>query len=137
MCPSTSCGTRAGSQFGIWLAIAVIRPNVNEAVPSSPRMKRRARRRSLRILRRRPFPVPRLLRLPRSKPGILALNSVFDPYEGVRRGSVDAAGLFHGDQHGRAFWHELVQAHQYDGAATFERSGGLGLRPTGDPRLVG
>src|SRR6266511_5175602 len=55
MCPSTSCGTRPGSQFGIWLATAVISPNVNDASPRRNRIRRRARRRSLRTLRRRPF----------------------------------------------------------------------------------
>src|SRR5690242_15873786 len=53
MWPSTSCGTWRGSQFGIWLATAVIRPKLNDARPSRKRIRSSAKRRGLRIRRRR------------------------------------------------------------------------------------
>src|SRR5689334_21861890 len=53
MCPSTSCGTWRGSQFGIWLATAVSRPKLNDARPSRKRIRTSVKRRSLRIRRRR------------------------------------------------------------------------------------
>ncbi len=51
--PSTSCCWQwTGSSAEIWLASAVIIPNVNEASPRKKRIRRKPSRRSLRILRR-------------------------------------------------------------------------------------
>src|SRR5918994_247574 len=98
MWPSTSRLTRPGSQFGIWLATAVISPNVNDPRPRRRRRSRRVARRSLRLFRRRPLDggAP-LLRLRRSKRLILALYGVPDRDEwGLRRG-VDPARFLLGD----------------------------------------
>src|SRR4029453_8085353 len=85
MWPSTSRGTRDGSPVGIWLATAVIRPNVNEEIPRKRRSRRSAVRRSLRILRRRPLePAASVVRLRRSKRSMLALRAV--PHDHKRAG---------------------------------------------------
>src|SRR5436190_1618676 len=96
MWPSTSWGTCRGSQFGIWLATAVIRPKLNDATPSNRRSRRRTARRSFLIRRRCPFEAGAgLLRLRRSKRTILALSAVLDGQERTARRSVGAAVLLH------------------------------------------
>src|SRR5512141_1286396 len=97
MWPSICRGTRAGSQFGIWLATAVIRPNVNDVTPRSARMRRMTASRSLRILRR---PAP-ALRLRLNKRRTLALSAAPDDDERCLGGGVGATGLLPRHQHGR------------------------------------
>src|SRR5438552_151525 len=108
MWPSTSCGTCLGSQFGIWPATAVISPKLNDARPSSMRIRRRAARRTLRIRRRRPFEAGagRLLLRPNKRP-ILAL----DAQKRLLRRRVDPARLLHGDEDARAGLHRALERH--------------------------
>src|SRR5438874_10516012 len=125
MCPSTSRGTRLGSQVGIWLAIAVIRPNVKDIAPSTTRSKRSAERRSLRILRRRPLEAgARVLRLRRSKRRILALSGVPHDDEGLARGGLAPSGRFPGDHDPRAFGDRPIERDR-DGCPALEETGRL------------
>src|SRR5262249_28121619 len=119
MCPSTSCGTRRGSQFGTWLATAVISPKLNEARPSTKRMKTSARRRSLRIRRRR-------------KQGILAL----DAQKRLLRRRVDAARALDRDQHARARPDRPLERNGDERPAA-EGAGRLRRAAGADPRLIG
>src|SRR6266542_2021158 len=136
MCPSTSWGTRPGSQLGTWLATAVIRPKVKEVMPSSKRMKRRAARRSLRILRRRPLGAGAEPRLRRSKRRSLALSGVLDSHEGLTRRGIGSSGPLLRDHHesplrdGPSQWNR-------DHLATVEEARGLGRAAGGHPRLIG
>src|ERR671922_964874 len=137
MCPSTSCGTRPGSQFGIWLATAVIRPKTKEVRPRRKRMKRSAARRSLRIFRRRRLePGAWALRLRRNKRRILALGGVLHPHEGLARRSLGAPGALLGDHHQSPVRDATLERHRHDLAAV-EQAGGLWRIPGRDPRLVG
>src|SRR3954467_15309138 len=136
MCPSTSRGTRAGSQVGIWLATAVISPNVNDATPTKRRMTRRAVRRSFRILRRRPFEAgARVLRFRRSKRRILALSGV--PHDGERlaRRALAPSGRLLGDHYRGSFGHGPVEGDRHRTAA-LEQAGRFGSALGGDPGLV-
>src|SRR5919204_3589137 len=136
MCPSTSCGTRAGSQFGIWPATAVIRPKVNAAVPRTRRRRRRATRRSFRILRLCPFGTATpVRRLRRNKRRILALD-VLNRDERPACRSRYAAVLLLCDHHRRPVGNEPLQVHENETAAAVERSGGLRLRAARNPSLV-
>src|SRR3954447_14947650 len=133
MWPSTSCGTWRGSQFGIWLATAVISPKLNDDTPSRRRSNRMVRRRSLRIRRRRPFEAGAgVLRLRRSKRTILALNAE----ERLLRRRVHAAAAFLGDEHARPWFHRAFER-DGDDAAAVEGSRGPGRSAGADPRLVG
>src|SRR5438445_4271889 len=129
MWPSTSCCTRAGSQVGIWLEIAVTIPNANEAKPSRRRIRRMRRSRSLRILRPRPFRGAPSLRLRRNKRPIVAGSLVrVDRDERRVLRHVGAAVLLLGDQYGRAA-----------GDGQVERNGGHvtpGVERAGRPRLA-
>src|SRR5262249_46325869 len=118
MCPSPSCGTRRGSQFGTWLATAVISPKLNDARPRTKRMRTSARRRSLRIRRRR-------------KRGILAL----DAQKRLLCRRVDAARALDRHEHARTRPHRALERYCDDLPAA-EGAGPL-RRPAGaDPRLV-
>src|SRR2546423_13077436 len=133
MWPSTSCGTCLGSQFGIWPATAVISPKLNDASPSSRRIRRRAARRSLRIRRRRPFAAGTgLLRLRPNKRRILAL----DAQEGLPRRRVDAASLLHRHEDARARLDGSLERNG-DMGATVEDAGPPGWAAGTDPGLVG
>src|SRR5919109_2302191 len=89
MCPSTSRCTRAGSQLGIWPAIAVTIPKENDAKLSSTRTARTARSRSLRILRRLPFPDASPLRLRRNNKRRILARSGGHTDERRRGGRLD------------------------------------------------
>src|SRR3954447_9693168 len=133
MWPSTSCRTCLGSQFGICPATAVISPKLNDASPSSTRIKRRAARRSLRIRRRCPFEAGAgLLRLRPSKRPILAL----DAQNRLLRRRVDAAGLLHGHEDACAGPHLTPEWHG-DVASAGEEPGRLRWAADADPCLVG
>src|SRR5919198_945692 len=119
MCPSTSCGTWRGSQFGICPATTVIRPKLNDARPRRKRMTRSARRRSLRIRRRR-------------KRRILALYA----QERLLSRGVDAAGLLFRAEHRRARL-DGSRERQRDVVAAAEQPGGLRGAAGADPGLVG
>src|SRR6185503_17036667 len=136
MCPSTSRGTCAGSQVGIWLATAVISPNVNDATPTKRRMTRRAVRRSFRILRRCPFEAGAGgLRFRPSKRRILALSGVPDDDERLARWALASAGRLFGDHHSGSFGHGPVEGDRH-GAAALEEARRLGSPLGGDPGLV-
>src|SRR6266571_2738377 len=137
MWPSSARGTRVGSQFGIWLATAVISPKVNDASPRRPRMRMSARRRSFRILRRRPFEAGSgLLRLRRSKRRILALRGVLDSNEGLTRGGVRSACTLQRDHHERPVRNGTLQWNGDDVPAV-EQTRGPGRAAVGHPCLVG
>src|SRR6185437_16292416 len=136
MCPSTSRGTCAGSHVGIWLATAVISPNVNDATPRKRRMTRRAVRRSFRILRRCPFEAgARVLRFRRSKRRILALSGVPDDGERLARRALAPAGRLFGDHHGGSFGNGPVEGDRHR-TPTLEEPRRLGSALGGDPGLV-
>src|SRR5512133_880183 len=137
MWPSTSWGTCRGSQFGIWLATAVIRPKLKDASPTSRRMSRRTARRSLRIRRLRPFGAGAgLLRLRRNKRRILALGGVLDGQEWLARGSIRTAVPLDREHYGGLLRDAPGEQHHADVAATVERAGRLGAPAAGDPGLI-
>ena len=91
MCPSTSRWTLAGVTVRDLTCDCGDEPEVNEVAPRRRRSRRRAERRSFRILRRCPFEAGTgLRRLRRSKRPILALGA---QKRRLRRG-FDSAGLF-------------------------------------------
>src|SRR3954466_11073553 len=136
MWPSTSRWTRRGSPVWICVATAVTIPNANEENARSPRIRTRRRRRSLRILRRRP-PLGAFLRLRPSKQVILGGRRVLDGDEGHLRRQIDAAVLLHGQHHRGAVGDGPRECERGDVASAVERAGGLGAFALGHPSLVG
>src|SRR6266568_8781164 len=135
MCPSTSRLTWAGSQLGIWPAIAVTMPNANEENASSARIRRMRKSRSLRILRRRPLPDASSLRLRRNKRPILAPSLGGNPDQRDARRQIDAVRLL-GDHYGRAPWDVTCERHGGDRTGGYERACRLRRAAVRDPGLV-
>src|SRR3954466_11768920 len=136
MWPSTSRWTRRGSPVWICVATAVTIPNANEENARSPRIRTRRRRRSLRILRRRP-PLGAFLGLGPSKQESLGGRRVLDGDEGHLRRQIDASVLLHGQQHRGAVGDGARERERGDITAAVECAGRLRAAALGHPGLIG